>query len=520
MTSLKSENARCSVLGRACARWQHVNTEANPCPELRSSVAQTSLVENAAIYFQLVIKARVPEKVNAATVTDNWDSKKVLLVESRKRYVMSLNVTVKSEDSDSFDEEDESSLISGDIGSEFPACHISPGGGAIEDHAGYSSKHGRVESKTTKPILLYPVSGDPFCPSTFADGKTVLKIAPAPVMNRPPPRPLPQVSPEFSYQAIVYLIEAVGRRWSLYGTRERSQLFQSVQKELEEQGHCHPVEKIRRKWNNLIVTYKRVKYRCRETGQARTSWEYFEMMDSMLGDTIGAETTISPTMVTGSPVVTSVPKVTVATETGKTEQKPLLLPQGNLISAGSRTLTLVPSPLSPPAPSPLPLYTFVRSLPPPTPVHSPVPLSAPLDTPSPRVANNTDHLKPIPSPAPAAPPPASGHASNLSRMRLLRKKRRRIPFASCFPVAPLQAQQRQVEEGASQLQEFLRRQEEQTREEQERRNKAEARERRRERREARMAESLGRMAAALELLSSKQDTVIALLQRLAERDRK
>ncbi|CAB1415642.1 unnamed protein product [Pleuronectes platessa] len=32
-----------------------------------------------------------------------------------------------------------------------------------------------------------------------------------------------------------------------------------------------------------------------------------------------------------------------------------------------------------------------------------------------------------------------------------------------------------------------------------------------------MAESLGRIATALELLSSKQDTVIALLQRLADR---
>ncbi|XP_035602982.1 uncharacterized protein LOC118365131 isoform X2 [Oncorhynchus keta] len=91
-------------------------------------------------------------------------------------------------------------------------------------------------------------------------------------MTLPTPRPPPQVSPEFSYQDIVYLIDVVGRRWSLYGTRERSQLFQSVQKELEEQGHCLPVEKIRRKWNNFIVTYKRVKYRGRETGQARTSW--------------------------------------------------------------------------------------------------------------------------------------------------------------------------------------------------------------------------------------------------------
>lgn len=49
------------------------------------------------------------------------------------------------------------------------------------------------------------------------------------------------------------------------------------------------------------------------------------------------------------------------------------------------------------------------------------------------------------------------------------------------------------------------------------RRRVEAREKRRERREVRMSESLGQIATALELLSSKQDTVIALLQRLADR---
>ncbi|XP_021480187.1 uncharacterized protein LOC110538002 isoform X2 [Oncorhynchus mykiss] len=418
--------------------------------------------------------------------------------------VMSLNITVKSEDSESFDDEDESSsLLSGKRATESAARHdISPGeGGPIEDHAGYSTQHGRLATKTnSKPIVLY--------------GKTILKIAPAAVMTLPTPRPPPQVSPEFSYQAIVYLIEAVGRRWSLYGTRERSQLFQSVQKELEEQGHCLPVEKIRRKWNNLIVTYKRVKYRGRETGQARTSWEYFEMMDAMLGDTIGAETTSSPTL------VTSIPKVNVATETAKTEQKPLL-PHGNLITACTRTLTLVPSslPLHTPVPSTLPLYTFVRSLPPP--VRSSLPLPTPMDTPSPRIANNTDPPQPNPSPAPVAQPPASRHIpSNLSRIDLRRKKRCRFSSKGSSITSLLAQQQKRAEEGTSLLQEFLRRQEGQAKEEQGRRSRMEARGRRRERREARMAESLGRMATALELLSSKQDTVIALLQRLAERDRK
>lgn len=67
------------------------------------------------------------------------------------------------------------------------------------------------------------------------------------------------------------------------------------------------------------------------------------------------------------------------------------------------------------------------------------------------------------------------------------------------------------------FQEILKRQEEQAYLDRVARRRVEAREKRRERREVRMSESLGRIATALELLSSKQDTIIALLQRLADR---
>lgn len=67
------------------------------------------------------------------------------------------------------------------------------------------------------------------------------------------------------------------------------------------------------------------------------------------------------------------------------------------------------------------------------------------------------------------------------------------------------------------FQEIVKRQEEQAYLDRVARRRVEAREKRRERREVRMSESLGRIATALELLSSKQDTVIALLQRLADR---
>lgn len=94
--------------------------------------------------------------------------------------------------------------------------------------------------------------------------------------SAPSEKMLPSGS-DFSSKAVLCLIEAVGRRWGLYETRERSQLFQSVQEEMAAKGHVLPVEKIRRKWNNLIVTYKRVKDRSRETGHAKTSWEFFDV---------------------------------------------------------------------------------------------------------------------------------------------------------------------------------------------------------------------------------------------------
>nr|XP_040047584.1 uncharacterized protein LOC120828213 isoform X4 [Gasterosteus aculeatus aculeatus] len=137
----------------------------------------------------------------------------------------------------------------------------------------------QLADATTAAVLLYPVSTDRFF-ATSGDGKTYLKIAPE--------KTLPSGS-DFSSKAVLCLIEAVGRRWGLYETRERSQLFQSVQEEMASKGHVLPVEKIRRKWNNLIVTYKRVKDRSRETGHAKTSWEFFDLMDSTLCDTVGTQ---------------------------------------------------------------------------------------------------------------------------------------------------------------------------------------------------------------------------------------
>lgn len=104
-----------------------------------------------------------------------------------------------------------------------------------------------------------------------------LCVLPASAVTSTPSEKTLLSGPDFSSKAVLCLIEAIGRRWGLYETRERSQLFQSVQEEMASKGYMLPVEKIRRKWNNLIVTYKRVKDRSRETGHAKTSWEFFDV---------------------------------------------------------------------------------------------------------------------------------------------------------------------------------------------------------------------------------------------------
>ncbi|KAJ8387609.1 hypothetical protein AAFF_G00153050 [Aldrovandia affinis] len=301
-------------------------------------------------------------------------------------------------------------------------------------------------STAAAPILLYPVSADRVISTTSTDGKTIFKIAPAPLpnMNLPVVTPEKVSTSEFTYQTIVYLIEGMGRRWNMYGSRDRAQLFHSVQKELESQGYCLPVERIRRKWNNLILTYKRVKDRSRETGQAKTSWEYFEMMDAMLGSTIGNQSAANTS-------ATLVNMANVAKETAAEQQLPM--------SGSGRT------------------------------------------------PSNTDARHPAPSPSRKSP-------ARLGRLRV-RQKLRRAPADTAASF--LAQQHRQAEERTTLLRGFLTGQEERGRAEEERVSRCEARERRREKREGKMVDAMGRMATALELISSKQDTIITLLQRLADR---
>ncbi|XP_067285809.1 uncharacterized protein si:ch1073-357b18.4 [Pseudorasbora parva] len=306
-----------------------------------------------------------------------------------------------------------------------------------------------LELEPAAPALLYPISVNSALSSSALlnnrDNKVPHGVGGIEAVS---------TSSEFTHDAIVHLIEAMQRCWDVYSARERSLLFQSVQKELEGHGHSLPVEKIRRKWNNLIVTYKRVKDRSLLCGgQTKTSWEYFEMMDNILGK--------SKFVQRGPASATLVGFATTAKAAVKSED---------------------PAPVAAVS-APCPLPTGI------------IPASS---------------LIPPLAPPPLAPPPEAPPPPDLARPMRRRLRPLRLGSARAAQLGP-------AEERSALLRSFLRAQEERAEAEDQLKRRTEARQRRRERADRAAAQAMGRMASALELICSKQDTIIALLQRLADK---
>ncbi|MEQ2303906.1 hypothetical protein AMECASPLE_021528 [Ameca splendens] len=337
---------------------------------------------------------------------------------------------------------------------------------------------------------------------------------------------------------------------------------------MSSKGHVLPVEKIRRKWNNLIVTYKRVKDRSRETGHAKTSWEFFDLMDATLCDTIGSQI-ISNKRNKGSSTASSlaIPPTKIAAKPAQLPQSTTIIcPNGDFAAAGcldtaglvaatSQIMSSTPASSSQSAatvtlvnaPEVKPVIVLngdivTTSIQPATIVPSPSFISSPCFTETASASSSfgstssTDLGTSVYKPR-KAPSFTSGVTPFCLSTTPLSHTQNIIGLSS-FPLttschtassaASLSASGMAGSEGQNQkgnkeqssiglVQEILKRQEEQGYLDRVARRRVEAREKRRERREVRMSESLGRIATALELLSSKQDTVIALLQRLADR---
>ncbi|KAG7239464.1 hypothetical protein INR49_028935 [Caranx melampygus] len=423
-------------------------------------------------------------------------------------------------------DENSSALVLGS--QEPPACR--GGGGGGDQAAGELADTELQAATTTTPVLLYPVSTDRFF-TTSGDGKTYLKIAPASAMPPAPSEKMLPAGSDFSSKAVLCLIEAVGRRWGLYETRERSQLFQSVQEEMASKGHILPLmdATLSDTVGTQIINNKRIK------GGSSVSSLPCPLAKIAVKPQLQPPTTIirpnsdfatsgglepvgeGPTtsqIISSTSAMTTVTTATIS-PTNTPEVKPLIVLNGDIVTTSIHPATIVPSP------------SFISS---------PCFTETASTSPSLGSASNTDHnvscfvSRKAPSFSSAVIPFRLSTATGSNSHKILGLSPSFSPPSPCLTSAATSLSGKTVSgtEGPNQkgneeqgntvlFQEILKRQEEQGYLDRVARRRVEAREKRRERREVRMAESLGRIATALELLSSKQDTVIALLQRLADR---
>lgn len=81
---------------------------------------------------------------------------------------------------------------------------------------------------------------------------------------------------EFSHEATVLLIKGIRRRYKELSTNHRSrhQIYRDLHDEFTRHGYNYSVERIRRKWNNLLGTYKRLR---RDPNPGKVPWEYLDV---------------------------------------------------------------------------------------------------------------------------------------------------------------------------------------------------------------------------------------------------
>lgn len=83
---------------------------------------------------------------------------------------------------------------------------------------------------------------------------------------------------DFNHTATLLLIEFIRQRFQRFLlVHSRATVYREVQEELCFRGFSFTIEKIRRKWNNLITTYRRIKEKNSEDPKVKIMWDYFQV---------------------------------------------------------------------------------------------------------------------------------------------------------------------------------------------------------------------------------------------------
>ncbi|KAL2080615.1 hypothetical protein ACEWY4_024408 [Coilia grayii] len=127
--------------------------------------------------------------------------------------------------------------------------------------------------------------------STCPAATTTSRAVPIPAAVQTPPAessldPSTVVSAESEPETrhrITLLLLSLFEKHQIFHTTKKAIFYLKVSKDMERQGYAMTPEEVRRKLNNMLVTYKRIKDRAKSTGEERVSWEYYTKMDEIFG---------------------------------------------------------------------------------------------------------------------------------------------------------------------------------------------------------------------------------------------
>ncbi|XP_072570052.1 uncharacterized protein [Paramormyrops kingsleyae] len=139
---------------------------------------------------------------------------------------------------------------------------------AIRFHAPAAHSVGPSATATGPPnsaILIHPPAAHTVGPSDVDSNQDISKSEPG-----------------MKHQLTLLLLTTIKKHRSLYSTNKPA-FYKRVHKDMLQRDHKCSLEQIRKKISNMLATYKRVKYRCQITGEAKINWDYYTIMDEIFG---------------------------------------------------------------------------------------------------------------------------------------------------------------------------------------------------------------------------------------------
>ncbi|KAI9533954.1 hypothetical protein NQZ68_018322 [Dissostichus eleginoides] len=117
---------------------------------------------------------------------------------------------------------------------------------------------------------------------------------------------------DFTHNTILLLLDLTKTHQHVY-YRNKPGFYKLIQRQFTKEGYSFSSDKIRKKLNNLLTTYKRAKDRSASTGEGKITWEYYGIMDNLFGKcTVGSA---PPGTVVSTPLFPTVSQTSQASTT-------------------------------------------------------------------------------------------------------------------------------------------------------------------------------------------------------------